>query len=90
MILGTVISFDPHAELMALPFCFLWIAAPFIIHVIDKPLDKRIDENLSDLDKKIRKIDQKFEKLGAKHGDISMSWSDLTHIGCLLIITRQP
>ena len=60
MILGTVISFDPHAELIALPFCLLWIAAPFIIHVIDKPLDKRIDENLSDLDKKIlRKIGRK-------------------------------
>jgi len=60
LILGTVISFDPRAELIALPFCLLWIAAPFIIHVIDKPLDKRIDENLSDLDKKIlRKIGRK-------------------------------
>ena len=38
----------------------LWIAAPFIIHFIDKPLDKRIDENLSDLDKQIlRKIGRK-------------------------------
>lgn len=60
MILETVISFDPRAELIALPFCLLWMAAPFIIHVIDKPLDKRIDENLSDLDKKIlRKIGRK-------------------------------
>ena len=60
MILGTVISFDPHAELIALPFCLLWMAAPFIIYFIDKPLDKRIDENLSELDKKIlRKIGRK-------------------------------
>lgn len=60
MILGTVISFDPHAELIALPFCLLWIAAPFIINFIDKPLDKRIDENLSNRDKKIlRKIGRK-------------------------------
>ncbi len=53
IILATVISFDLQAVWIALPFCLLWIAAPFIIHVIDKPLDKRIDENLSDLDKKI-------------------------------------
>ncbi len=60
MILGTIISFDPLAELIALPFCLLWMAAPFIIHVIDKPLAKRIDENLSELDKKIlRKIGRK-------------------------------
>ena len=60
LILGTVISFDPQAVLIALPFCLLWMAAPFIIHVIDKPLDKRIDENLSDLDKKmLRKIGRK-------------------------------
>ena len=60
MILGTVISLDPPAELIALPFCLLWMAAPFIIHFIDKPLDKRIDENLSDADKQfLRKIGRK-------------------------------
>jgi cellobiose phosphorylase len=72
MILGTVISVDRPAELIALPFCLLWIAAPYIIHVIDKPLDKRRDENLSNLDKQIlRKIGRKtwryFDELVGAH-----------------------
>lgn len=60
MILGVVIFFAPHAELIALPFCLLWLAAPFIIQAIDKPIDKRIDENLSDLNKQmLRRIGRK-------------------------------
>lgn len=60
VILGAVISLDPHAELIALPFCLLWIAAPFIVHVIDKPLDKRIADDISDIDHKmLRKIARK-------------------------------
>lgn len=59
-ILGAVIAFDPHAELIALPFCLLWIAAPFIIHFIDKPLEKRVDEDLSNAEKQhLRKVGRK-------------------------------
>ena len=46
--------------MMALPFCLLWIVAPFIVYIIDKPLGKPIDEDISDPDREmLRKIARK-------------------------------
>jgi cellobiose phosphorylase len=56
LILGVIIKLDPYVEPLALPFCILWIAAPFIVYVIDKPLKKRIDEDLSNLDLQMLRI----------------------------------
>ncbi len=59
-LLAVVIAFNPDAGLIALPFCVLWFAAPFIIHVIDKPLETHISEELSDSDRELlRKIARK-------------------------------
>lgn len=60
IILEIIIYFSPYAELIALPFCILWIAAPFIIYIIDKPLDQRTDTHLSQHDRQLlRKIARK-------------------------------
>lgn len=72
MILGAVASLAPHAQLIAWPFCLLWMAAPFIIQFIDKPLNHRIHENLSDVDKKrLRQLGRKtwryFDELVGPH-----------------------
>ena len=50
VILGTVDFVNPHAERISLPFCLLWLIAPLLVYLIDKPLDKRITEDLSDID----------------------------------------
>lgn len=51
---------NPSALPFALPFCFLWIAAPFIIAFIDKPLDLPATEGLDEIDKHfLRKIARK-------------------------------
>lgn len=68
LILVIVGLVNPIAELMALPFCLLWILAPFIVNIIDRPLDKRIVDDLSALDQEVlRKIGRKtwryFEEL---------------------------
>lgn len=71
-VLGITVILDPPAEWVALPFCLLWLAAPFIVRIIDKPLDKHVCEEISDMDQKeLRKIGRKtwryFDELvGAK------------------------
>lgn len=42
--------FKPNAAALAFPFCFLWAVAPIIIYFIDKPLEKRLDVDLSEND----------------------------------------
>lgn len=60
VVLCSLIFFDPHVVLIALPFCLLWVVSPFIIYMIDQPLERRIDEGLSDVDKHmLRKIGRK-------------------------------
>lgn len=47
-------------ELIILPFCFLWFSAPFLIYLIDKPIKKRLDQNVSEEDKRmLRKVARK-------------------------------
>lgn len=60
LILGILISYNPHMVWIGLPFGLLWIIAPFIIHFIDKPCDSRTSEKLSHFDRIIlRKIARK-------------------------------
>lgn len=57
LIFGTVSLANPQAELLALPFCFLWLIAPFIVYIIDKPIDKSLVNKISNNDQKVlRKI----------------------------------
>jgi cellobiose phosphorylase len=59
-IISIVFIFDPHSIWLALPFCLLWLAAPFIVNIIDKPLDKHDAEEISAEDRKtLRKIARK-------------------------------
>ena len=53
VIFASVIWLDPFAELIAFPFCLLWLAAPFIVHLIDKPLNLPIAEQLLAADKAV-------------------------------------
>lgn len=55
--LATVYYIEPQAAPAALPFCLLWFVSPLIVHIIDKPSDKPIAEEISEDDKKmLRKI----------------------------------
>lgn len=52
IIFFTIVYFhSPDAAVLAAFFCFLWLVAPIIIYVIDKPSDVRIDQTLSEKDR---------------------------------------
>lgn len=55
-----VFYFNIQDALLALPFCLLWIATPFIVDFVDKPLEEKVDKAFNPLDKLIlRKIGRK-------------------------------
>lgn len=56
LIFTAIIFLNPLAEILAFPFCLLWLGSPFIISFIDKPIVRRMDENLSSLDQKFLRI----------------------------------
>lgn len=60
MIFGATHFVNSQTEWIALPFCLLWMASPFIVSILDKPLDEHIAKDISDDDKRmLRKIARK-------------------------------
>ncbi len=51
LIFTLVAYLNPGVEAIAVPFCLLWAAAPFIVYIIDKPLAERTDEKLSEAER---------------------------------------
>ena len=52
-ILGAVFLVHPEAWPIVFPFCLLWIVSPFVVFVVDKPLNKYLNEELSDSDRQM-------------------------------------
>jgi cellobiose phosphorylase len=74
-ILGTVIAFDPNAELTALPFCLLWALAPLIVYVIDRPLERQADKAITNNDRKmLRKIARKTWRYFDELVGVNTNW----------------
>ncbi len=60
IIVGTILYFESDVDRLAFPFCLLWILAPLIVYVIDKPLNNDHNDNLSMADRQmLRKIGRK-------------------------------
>lgn len=60
VLFGAITFANPPAMLIALPFCMLWISAPLIVYIIDKPSERRFDRDISEIDQKLlRKIARK-------------------------------
>lgn len=60
LIVLLVAYFNIYDLVLALPFCLLWIAAPYIVHFVDRPLEEKVDKSLSEFDKLfLRKIGRK-------------------------------
>lgn len=47
----TVAYFNLGVLVLALPFCLLWVVAPFIVYLIDKPIIERVDQDLTNTDR---------------------------------------
>lgn len=56
VVLCSVFFDNAQALPLALPFCLLWMASPWIVHVIDKPLGRYLAEAISDSDRKMLRI----------------------------------
>ncbi|MBA3602754.1 MAG: protein ndvB [Parachlamydiaceae bacterium] len=50
----------PHTCWIALPFCLLWLIAPWIVHLLDKPLSQKVIDTISIQDQEM------LRKLGCK------------------------
>ena len=44
---------NPDALYVALPYCLLWALTPLIVHILDKPIKRTTNKNLSDADLKM-------------------------------------